>query len=894
MTLCNVVERWRYTHFHKSSPGKKNAAPGDIIMNPMKLFLWGCFLCILFLPAPGAADNYGDGVMSITDAWGPGHDETTLEGSIRAALDGEPWSDIEKMYISAKVSMTQTDIDTLNRLGLKVLNIAESVTLDSYNGPLFSQDHAIEQVTLPVKHLAGGEFNYCSKLTDVFLPLLTAVDDGIFYDCPLLANVNMPALTTCGGPSFYRCQSLTDVDLPALTSIEDDAFIDCQALTTVNLPRLCIIGKEIKNPFTNDEEDITYRGNGFMGCTALTSINLPELSTIYGSAFKDCHALASATLPQLGLIYGNIFENCSSLTSATLHKVWDIMGNAFSGCKTLTDIELPKLHRITGNAFSHCESLTRALLPKITVISGSAFEECKSLEHIYLPKLTTIAMGSAFTGCGALFAVNLPELTHIESDGFGRCFDQTNPIISIPKLEQIKGSAFSNCPGLTQIHLPSLTRIGENAFYGCPALKDIKLPKLEAVEGHAFENCTAIVDVSLPVLAAIGENAFNGCTYLVTATLPKLVSIGKQAFCDCSDLLSVHLPELTTIGGSAFRQCNSLYSLNLPKLFNADRRLFLNTGLISVSVPKLTNLYEVHVYGDTCKQVIASDAVISYFDEAYADYFFGNELIWDDENRIYSSVFNPSQFVDTDEDTMDDNWERQYAENDLTILTKTGDDDQDDYPDVQEYSNFINSIVDQENNIYDPRKPNAPDTSPPFITSGQTAAPVTENSGSGQVVYTAKATDNNSEITFSLTNASIFSIGPNSGEVTLHENPDYGTNPSYSFTVQATDGAGNSSEKTVTLDVLPQGGGNEPSSLPIVLTDDVDTAVPSDFNGDLFGTSDANTINVQAGARLFFRHCAGSNEINLEEPSSDFMIFRSGATVACAAAWAQRSEWLPD
>lgn len=93
------------------------------------------------------------------------------------------------------------------------------------------------------------------------------------------------------------------------------------------------------------------------------------------------------------------------------------------------------------------------------------------------------------------------------------------------------------------------------------------------------------------------------------------------------------------------------------------------------------------------------------------------------------------------------------------------------------------------------------DTTSPTITSGSSAAPVEEGSGAGQVIYTATATDA-SPVAWDLQpggDAEAFSIDASSGEVTLLDNPDFETQPSYSFTVLATDSAGNRSSQTVAL-----------------------------------------------------------------------------------------------
>ncbi|MDO6683794.1 cadherin repeat domain-containing protein, partial [Oceanobacter sp. 5_MG-2023] len=98
------------------------------------------------------------------------------------------------------------------------------------------------------------------------------------------------------------------------------------------------------------------------------------------------------------------------------------------------------------------------------------------------------------------------------------------------------------------------------------------------------------------------------------------------------------------------------------------------------------------------------------------------------------------------------------------------------------------------------------DEAAPSITSGATATAIDENSGAGSVIYTATADDSadiSDGVAFSLSgdDAAYFSINSATGEVTLLADADYETKPSYSFTVTATDGAGNHTDQLVTLDV---------------------------------------------------------------------------------------------
>ncbi len=121
------------------------------------------------------------------------------------------------------------------------------------------------------------------------------------------------------------------------------------------------------------------------------------------------------------------------------------------------------------------------------------------------------------------------------------------------------------------------------------------------------------------------------------------------------------------------------------------------------------------------------------------------------------------------------------------------------------------------------------DTQPPDITSGNTATDIPENSGAGQVVYTATATDAGS-VTWSLADggdAAAFSIDDRTGAVTLNQNPDYETKSSYSFTVVATDDAGNAAKQPVSLAI-----GNEDDSRPSITSGAVATAVDENSGAD--------------------------------------------------------------
>lgn len=99
------------------------------------------------------------------------------------------------------------------------------------------------------------------------------------------------------------------------------------------------------------------------------------------------------------------------------------------------------------------------------------------------------------------------------------------------------------------------------------------------------------------------------------------------------------------------------------------------------------------------------------------------------------------------------------------------------------------------------------DNTDPAITSGASAS-VAENTAPSTVVYTAAATDTHG-VTYSLsgTDAARFTIDSATGEVRFVASPNYeaptdsGSNNGYSINVNATDAAGNTSTKGVTISV---------------------------------------------------------------------------------------------
>ena len=116
------------------------------------------------------------------------------------------------------------------------------------------------------------------------------------------------------------------------------------------------------------------------------------------------------------------------------------------------------------------------------------------------------------------------------------------------------------------------------------------------------------------------------------------------------------------------------------------------------------------------------------------------------------------------------------------------------------------------------------DTIAPAITSRGTATAIDENSGAGQPIYIATATDVSNSVIYSLKadvgDSTAFSINPSTGAVKLSANPDFEIKPSYSFTVVATDAAGNATERAVSLAI-----NNLDDTAPVITSGTAATAI---------------------------------------------------------------------
>ena len=169
------------------------------------------------------------------------------------------------------------------------------------------------------------------------------------------------------------------------------------------------------------------------------------------------------------------------------------------------------------------------------------------------------------------------------------------------------------------------------------------------------------------------------------------------------------------------------------------------------------------------------------------------------------------------------------------------------------------------------------DDAAPTVTSADAAAAINENSGAAQVVYTATADDSGDDVsdgvTFSLADGSdaALSIDANSGEVTLSADPDHEAQSAYSFTVVATDAAGNvSASQSVTLDI-----NDLDDAAPTITSGDTAVAVEEGTTGTIYSASADDSGDDVSGGVSFSLANADRTDLSIDATTGEVTLEES-------------------
>jgi len=128
---------------------------------------------------------------------------------------------------------------------------------------------------------------------------------------------------------------------------------------------------------------------------------------------------------------------------------------------------------------------------------------------------------------------------------------------------------------------------------------------------------------------------------------------------------------------------------------------FLLPLIIVISLLTFTpaSAITIHYQYDTSGQIIT----VEYVDIGSINYRYDAA----GDITDVTILVNGSTLVDSDQDGIDDAWERLYF-NDLTVLSAHTDYDKDGYSDLWEYLNWRDALVDSNGSSFNPKIANAP------------------------------------------------------------------------------------------------------------------------------------------------------------------------------------------
>ena len=175
---------------------------------------------------------------------------------------------------------------------------------------------------------AAGLFEGCTNITKVSMPLY-------LIDSVVAKNVSKH------NDWFKDMTKLTEVNIPNMRNIADGMFDGCVNLEKVNAPDVRSVGRNGAKltSLSTEKLDGTVGDNAFEGCTLLENINLGKISQIGAAAFKGCTSIAKIELNQFVTRIGaNAFEGWTEGQTIDVSKVsesgkpsyWD--DEMFTGC----------------------------------------------------------------------------------------------------------------------------------------------------------------------------------------------------------------------------------------------------------------------------------------------------------------------------------------------------------------------------------------------------------------------------------------------------------------------------------------------------------------------------------------------------------------------------------
>lgn len=262
-------------------------------------------------------------------------------------------------------------------------------------------------------------------------------------------------------------------------------------------------------------EDMKY----FSRMTQLRKLDLSQtdISSIGGCA--GLTRLSEVVLPStIKEVEANAFHGCSILSNISLTNVETIGSCAFCLCAKLTSLSLDNVKEIGTLAFAMDDYWSTR--PSGIGISGG-------LISVSMPKVTDLG-GWAFSGCSQLKFISIPNVTSVGAYAFANCIKLNT--MDLHNVKELGNGVFYNNACLRSVLLSDeLENIPEDCFYGCKNLSDLTMPKsLKNIGNQAIPYLDSVVVIPEGV-TSIGSNNFtNSISITIPSTAQTIGSLGGK------------------------------------------------------------------------------------------------------------------------------------------------------------------------------------------------------------------------------------------------------------------------------------------------------------------------------------------------------------------------------
>lgn len=238
---------------------------------------------------------------------------------------------------------------------------------------------------------------------------------------------------------------------------------------------------------------------------------------------------------------------CSGLTKLSEvvlpSTVKEVEDNAFYGCSILSNISLTNVETIGSRAFCLCAKLTSLSLDNVKEIGNLAFAMSNDddsdpstgiaggLISVSMPKVIDLG-GWAFSGCSQLKYISVPNVTSVGAYAFANCIKLST--MDLHNVKELGDGVFYN-RGYDNVYLRSvilsdeLENIPYECFYGCKNLSDLTLPKsLKSIDNRAIPYLTSEVVIPEGVTSIGYGNFTNTSSITIPSTAQTIGSLGGK------------------------------------------------------------------------------------------------------------------------------------------------------------------------------------------------------------------------------------------------------------------------------------------------------------------------------------------------------------------------------